>query len=155
MKIRAIYLKNVRRFAGRKAELTDIGDGVSTITEPNETGKSTFFDALHAVLFYDHKTTAAEIRSLQPYSKGAVEIAADIELDSGRFRVAKTFLASRSATITNLDTNQIIAQEGEAEAWIEKSLGTDIAGPAGLLWVKQGNARNAPDPYVDRCRSYR
>ncbi len=145
MKIRAITLRNVRRFAGQTASLSGIADGVTTICEPNETGKSTFFDALHALLFVDHKANTEELRALQPYSKGSVEVAADIETEEGHFRIEKKFLSSRSATVTDLGAGAIVAQEGEAEAWIKKAIGADLAGPAGLLWVRQGVSGFGPD----------
>lgn len=145
MKIRTITLHNVRRFAGQTARLCGISDGVTSICEPNETGKSTFFDALHALFFIDHKANTAELRTLQPYSKGSVEIAVEIEAEGGRFRIEKKFLVSKSAIVTNIATEAIIAQEGEAEAWIEKTIGADMAGPAGLLWVKQGVTSFGPD----------
>ena len=145
MKIRAITLRNVRRFAGQTARLSGIADGITTITEPNESGKSTFFDALHALFFLSHTSSTAEVRSLQPYSKGAVEISAEIETDQGLFQIAKTFLSSKSAVVTNLGNNQIVAQAGEAEAWIARTIGTDMAGPAGLLWVRQGVNGFGPD----------
>ncbi len=145
MKIRAITLRNVRRFAGQTARLSGIADGITTITEPNESGKSTFFDALHALFFLSHTSSTAEVRSLQPYSKGAVEITAEIETDQGLFKIAKSFLASKSAVVTNLANGQIIAQAGEAEAWIARTIGTDMAGPAGLLWVRQGVNGFGPD----------
>lgn len=145
MKIRAITLHNVRRFAGQWARLSGISDGVTTICEPNETGKSTFFDALHALFFIDHKANTAELRTLQTYSKGPVEIAVEIETEEGSFRIEKKFLASKSAKVTNLWSGAIIAQEGEAEAWISKAIGADMAGPAGLLWVRQGVTGFGPD----------
>ena len=55
MKIRAIELTNIRRFAGQTARIDDIGDGVTVLSEPNEFGKSTFFDALHALFFERHR----------------------------------------------------------------------------------------------------
>jgi DNA repair exonuclease SbcCD ATPase subunit len=145
MKIRAITLHNVRRFQRQTARLSGIADGITTITEPNESGKSTFFDALHALFFLSHTSSTAEVRSLQPYSKGAVEITAEIETEQGVFQIAKSFLASKSAVITNLGNNQIVAQAGEAEAWIARAIGTDMAGPAGLLWVRQGISGFGPD----------
>ena len=87
MKIRSITLHNVRRFAGQTARISGISDGVTTICESNETGKSTFFDAFHALFFIDHKANTAELRTLQPYSKGAVEITVEIETEEGSFRI--------------------------------------------------------------------
>ncbi|GGO59506.1 DNA repair exonuclease SbcCD ATPase subunit [Roseovarius pacificus] len=139
MKLRAIHLTNVRRFAGETASITGIGDGVTTVSAPNETGKSTFFDALHAVFFIDHKSQAQEVKSLQPYSKGPVQVAVDVEDAEGRqYRIEKKFIAQKAASVTDLGTGRIIAQEGEAGAWIDRLIGAGDGGPAGLLWVRQG-----------------
>lgn len=38
MRLRAIELTNVRRFAGQRARLFGIGDGITVLSEPNEFG---------------------------------------------------------------------------------------------------------------------
>ncbi len=76
MKLRRIELTNVRRFGGQKAQLGPFGDGLTTITAENEAGKSTFFDALHALFFVPHGSSSQEVKNLQPYSGGAALVAA-------------------------------------------------------------------------------
>ena len=78
MKIRAIELTNIRRFAGRTARIEGIGDGITVLCEPNEFGKSTFFDAIHALFFERHRATRAGIKALQPHVGGAPEVAAEM-----------------------------------------------------------------------------
>ena len=51
MKLRSITLTNVRRFTGASACLDGLGDGLNLVCAPNEAGKSTFFEALQALLF--------------------------------------------------------------------------------------------------------
>jgi hypothetical protein len=138
MRLRALHLTNVRRFAGQRASITGIGDGISVVAQPNEFGKSTFFDALHALFFLRHGAGGKDIRALQPYAGGAVDIAAEIDTDAGAFRVEKRFLSRKAARIVRLADDAIIAQDDEAERWIETLLGAAGAGPAGLLWVRQG-----------------
>jgi chromosome segregation ATPase len=146
MKIRTITLKNVRKFQGVTAQISGLADGITTICAPNESGKSTFFDALHAIFFYPHSGQPQEIKSLQPHSKGAVEISVEVEDDLGNpFRIEKRYLASKSASITDLKANRIVAQADEAEQWIKALIGADAHGPAGLLWVKQGISGFGPD----------
>ncbi|QBX34816.1 chromosome segregation protein SMC [Paracoccus liaowanqingii] len=137
MKLRGIELTNVRRFAGRRAILSDLGDGVTVLSEPNEFGKSTFFDALHALFFERHRSSRAPVKALQPHAGGAPEISAEIELPEGRFRLHKRFLSRPQARVTDAE-GRLIAQEDEAEAWIDRLMGGDLAGPSGLLWVRQG-----------------
>ncbi len=145
MKLRMLELTNVRRFAGQKTQLGPFGDGLTTITAQNEAGKSTFFDALHALLFIAHGSSSQEIRNLQPYSGGAVTIAALIEIDAKVYRIEKTFIAQKSARIIDNATGQILKQQGDAEAWIEETVNRTNKGPAGLLWVRQGATHVDPE----------
>lgn len=139
MRLRALHLGNVRKFAGQRASITGIGDGITVVSEANEFGKSTFFDALHALFFEKYSSAAKSVKSLQPYAKGAVEIAAEIETDAGLFRVEKTFLkGSGAARIQRLPDRTVVAQDDEAERWLLDVTGSDKNGPAGLLWVRQG-----------------
>lgn len=139
MKLRAIELANVRRFAGRSVRVGGIGDGVSVLAAPNEAGKSTLFDALQALLFRKHTAATQELRALQPHAGGPVQVAAEIELPEGRFRLEKRFLSSREAKVLDA-SGRTVALADQAEAWIERHLTGALGGPAGLLWVRQGQA---------------
>ncbi|PCJ09467.1 MAG: hypothetical protein COB16_04760 [Rhodobacteraceae bacterium] len=68
MKLRALYLTNVRKFTGKRASITGIGDGITVVSEANEFGKSTFFDAIHALFFEKYSSSAKPVKSLQPYA---------------------------------------------------------------------------------------
>ncbi len=138
MKIRSISLTNVRKFVGRTASLSGIGDGISVVSEANEFGKSTFFDALHALFFEKFGSVAKPIKSLQPYAGGGVKVAAEIEHNGSNYLVEKRWLSQKGATIRNLTGGSIVAQDGEAEDWIAGVIGENREGPAGLLWVRQG-----------------
>ncbi|MDQ2067533.1 chromosome segregation protein SMC [Xinfangfangia sp. CPCC 101601] len=137
MKIRAIELSNLRRFAGQRARIEGIGDGISVLSQPNEFGKSTFFDGLHAVFFQPHRSSKAPVKALQPHSGGSPEASVEIELPEGHFRIEKRWLGRANARILDAQ-GRIIAQEDEAEAWIDRLTGQGLAGPSGLLWVRQG-----------------
>ena len=138
MKLLALHLTNVRKFTGKRASITGIGKGITVVSEANEFGKSTFFDAIHALFFEKYSSSAKPVKSLQPYAGGAVEVAADIETDQGAFRVEKRFLSRKSAKISRLSDGATIAQDDEAERWISTLLGAAHDGPTGLLWVRQG-----------------
>lgn len=152
MKLRALHLTNVRKFTGQRASITGIGEGITTVSEANEFGKSTFFDAIHALFFERYSATARSVKSLQPYAGGAVEIAAEVETDTGRFRVEKRFLSRKSAKVTQLPQGTTLAQDDEAERWIATLLGTAREGPAGLLWVRQGLVGLEPDSAKDKSQ---
>jgi uncharacterized protein YhaN len=145
MKLRALHLVNVRKFTGQQASITGIGDGVTVVSEANEFGKSTFFDALHALFFEKYSSAAKTVKLLQPRAGGPVEIAAEIETDDGAFRVEKRFLSRKSARVIRLSDRTTIAQDDEAERWVATLLGGAGEGPAGLLWVRQGLVGLEPD----------
>lgn len=137
MKLRGLTLENVRKFAGQRAEIEGIGDGISVISEANEFGKSTFFDALHALMFTKYSATSKDVKSLRPPSGGAVRVSARIETEAGLFTLEKSFLAKQRATVRDAGGG-VIAQDDEAERWAAQLMGNGAAGPAGLLWVRQG-----------------
>ncbi|WP_444666222.1 AAA family ATPase [Cereibacter changlensis] len=137
MKLRSISLTNIRRFAGQTATLDGIGDGITVLAEPNEFGKSTFFDALHALFFERHRSKVAAVKSLQPHSGATPEVAVEVDTKDGRFRLEKRWLSRASARVLDA-TGRIVAQDDEAEAWIDRLIDGGLSGPSGLLWVRQG-----------------
>jgi DNA repair exonuclease SbcCD ATPase subunit len=138
MKISALRLFNVKRFGGRGVAIEDIGDGVNVLSEANEFGKSTSFEALHALFFQPHSSVSADVRSLRPYSGGNPLVEADIATAEGRFRITKQYYGGRSARVTDLGSGRLVAQADEAENFIAGLIRGGSAGPAGLLWVRQG-----------------
>jgi len=142
VKLRALRLYDVRQFAGRGVALEAIGDGLNSFAEPNETGKSTLFDALHELLFKKYTSKDAEVRALQPYTGGHPLIEADLETAAGLFRVRKRFLGRTLAEVTDLTRSVEIARHDKVQDWIDRQtgLGERDAGPAGLLWVRQGQS---------------
>jgi DNA repair exonuclease SbcCD ATPase subunit len=138
MKISALRLFNVKRFAGRGKAIEGIGDGVNVLCAANEFGKSTSFEALHALFFQRHSGTPDPVRRLRPYKGGNPLVEADIVTAEGRFRVAKQFYGGGWARITDLDSGRLLFQADEAENFIAGLIRGGPAGPAGLLWVRQG-----------------
>lgn len=138
MKIAALRLHNVKRFAGRGVAIENIGEGVNVLCAVNEHGKSTSFEALHALFFQPHTSTAGDVRNLRPYSGGNPLVEADIETESGRYRITKQFYGGRSARVVDLSNGRLVAQADEAETFIAGLVRGGTAGPAGLLWVRQG-----------------
>lgn len=141
MKLRKLTVQNVRRFVNKTAMLGPFGDGLTTITAENENGKSTFFDALHALFFYEYGSGKKELKEMQPYSGGPMRISAEIELNGENYLIEKVFnlkKAGSSATITTLANSAILKQADDAEKWIQHNILTVNNGPFGLLWVRQG-----------------
>lgn len=138
MKISALRLFNVKRFANRGVAIEGIGDGVNVLSAANEYGKSTSFEALHALFFQRHSGTPEAVRRLRPYSGGNPMVEADITTQAGTFRIAKQFYGGGWARITDLAAGRLVAQADEAENFIANLVKGGTAGPAGLLWVRQG-----------------
>lgn len=135
MKIRAITLNNVRRFTD-PAQVVGIGDGINVLSEPNEHGKSTLFDAIQALFLKPYGSRDKDVAALRPHAGGAPEVTIEVETDEGRFVVFKRWFQKPLATVHRNGT--LIAQADEAEAWIAQLLGGDAGGPSGLIWVRQG-----------------
>jgi len=138
MKISAIRLHNVRKFAGKGVALENIREGVNVFCAANEHGKSTSFEALRALFFQPHTSASKDIKSLQPYSGGSPLVQADIDTGKGRYRLTKRFLSGRTARVIDLDRGRLVAQADEAENFIADLVKSGNAAPAGLLWVRQG-----------------
>lgn len=135
MKLRAITLKDVRRFTD-PVRIDGIDNGVNVLSAPNEFGKSTVFDALRALFFVPHGSRGKEISQLRPHAGGAPEISVEIETADGTFLISKRWLSKPEARVTRAGV--MIAQADEAEGWIVRLLGGGDGGPSGLLWVRQG-----------------
>lgn len=138
MRISALRLFNVKRFAGRGVAIEGIGDGVNVLCAANEFGKSTSFEALHALFFQPHSGTPGDVQKLRPYSGGSPMVEADISTSKGRFRITKQYYSGKSARVSDLTNGRLLAQADEAENFIRDLVKGGTAGPAGLLWVRQG-----------------
>ncbi|WP_332682139.1 AAA family ATPase [Bosea sp. (in: a-proteobacteria)] len=138
MKLTALRLHNVRRFAGSGVAVEGIGDGVNVLCAVNEFGKSTCFDALHALFFQPHTGTPGAVQALRPYSGGNPLVEADIATEAGAFRLTKQFYGGKRAMVRELASGRLVAQADEAERFIAALVQGGTTGPAGLLWVRQG-----------------
>ena len=137
MKLRTIRLENVRRFID-PVEVGGNGDGINVLSAPNEHGKSTVFDALHAVFFKPRKSWDREIRSLAPHAGGDPSVAVEIQLADGVYRIEKRWSSRRNGDARIEIAGRLIKQADEAETWIAETLKAPRdGGPAGLLWVRQ------------------
>ena len=140
MKLRSIRLENIRRFID-PVEIGGIGDGLNVLSAPNEHGKSTVFDALQAVFFKPRKSWDREIRSLAPHAGGDPSVVVEVELADGIYRIEKRWSSRRNGDARIHTAGRLVRQADDAEAWIAQTLKAPRdGGPAGLLWVRQGQA---------------
>ena len=155
MKLRALRMAHVRLFGSEGVAVEDIGDGLNVLAAPNEAGKSTLFDGLQALLFFKSGSTAKDIRQLQPYAGGWPYIVADVEWDGGRYRIEKRFLGQKIDRVVDLESGKEIAVADDAQAWIDRMIGVagKERGPAGLLWVRQGDSLNLKEGAEARAKA--
>ncbi|MFN3971258.1 MAG: AAA family ATPase, partial [Gemmobacter sp.] len=143
MRLVSVTLTNLRRFTS-PVTVRGFGPGLNVLAAPNEQGKSTLFDALQAVFFQPHRTAGKEIKALRPHAGGAPEVCVEVETPEGAFAITKRWLARPMAEVRQ--GARLVAQADEAEAWIARLMrGDGAGGPAGLLWVRQGQAGLEPE----------
>ena len=139
MKLVSVTLTNIRRFTA-PVQIAGIGPGLNVLSAANEQGKSTLFDALHALFLIPHRSKKGAITALRPHAGGSPEVSVEIDLPEGRHRLTKRWLGREIATVER--AGQLIAQADAAEAFIAGLMtGEGEGGPAGLLWVRQGLTR--------------
>jgi DNA repair exonuclease SbcCD ATPase subunit len=139
MRLLSIRLTNVRRFTG-PVVVSGLGPGLNLLTAPNESGKSTVFEALNAVFFKRANSMDKDVRALIPHAGGDPEVEVSFEAEGTRFRLRKTWSGSASRRDVRLwENDRLVAQADAAEARIATLLQPPKeGGPAGLLWVRQG-----------------
>ncbi|MBZ9867026.1 AAA family ATPase [Mesorhizobium sp. CA15] len=138
MKLLTIRLDNVRRFTD-PVEITGISTGLNVLSAPNESGKSTIFDALHALFFKGYRSWDKDIASLAPHAGGDPEAAVEIEIGDNRFKVEKRWSKTRKGEAQVFRDGHLMKQAEDAETWLAEVLkAPKEGGPAGLLWVRQG-----------------
>lgn len=136
MRLRALTLTDVRQFS-RPVRVAAMADGLNVLSAPNESGKSTLFEAIRALFFLPH--TSRKIAPLRPAVGGNPEIALDIDHEGVAYRLVKRW--GKGAIAEVWQGARLIAKSDAAEAWINAlTLPADEGGPAGLLWVRQGPA---------------
>ena len=149
MKLRAIRLRNVKRFGDRGIALEGLSDGLNVLAAENEFGKSTIFQALRLGLFEKHSTRKQDILDMRPYqSTDGPSIELDLEIGEGRYRLSKRFLTRASASVIDLSSGQSVARGADVHEWVQNRLGAgqEKDGPSGLFWVAQGTSLHKPEP---------
>lgn len=150
MKIDALRVAAFKRFA-EPAAIEDFREGLNVLAGPNEMGKSTLFRALEAAFLVRHKVTGAVLSDMRPMTGGEPLVEADFACDSVRWRIRKQFGRSNAAILTNLDTGRVVSRNAEAEEQLARLIGKpdEMAGPLGLVWVRQQHTLGRPDLDTD------
>ena len=151
MKLRSLTLNQFKKFTA-PTRLNGIGDGLNVVVGPNEMGKSTLLDALHAVLFEKYSAKAQAIKALQnDRNQAAPVVQLAFELDDGPYQITKRFIKKSYARLSCPDGRNL---EGDAAEDTLRSLldfhepGKTGAKPESIgmwnvLWVQQGHSFGA------------
>ncbi|KUJ77884.1 hypothetical protein AVO45_07870 [Ruegeria marisrubri] len=139
MQITSVTLKNVRRFVD-PVRIDGFGPGLNVLVAPNEHGKSTFFEALHAAFFVSHRSFDKTVKALVPRVGGDPEVTVSFEADGAQWKLMKCWSSSAGRKDAKLWRDGVlVAQKAEADAMLSGLLKPPSdGGPAGLLWVRQG-----------------
>lgn len=147
MKIRYLHIDQFKKFIV-PVGVEGFGNGLNVISGPNEMGKSTILEAIHAVLFERHKSKGSIIKSFQhAINDTAPTITLGFELGDQQYKIEKRFIKSPFARLTM--PNKLVDGD-EAEEELQKLLGFNPAGKTGsssdtlglwsVLWVRQGDS---------------
>jgi len=153
MKITAIRLRHVKKIGDQGLALENLCDGLNVLSEPNEFGKSTIFEAFRHGLLTKHSSKKEPVKDMMPrLGGGAPLVEIDLEYKVESYRIRKQFLSQASTTITNLSSGIVIETADDAQDWIKATIGADekLLGPTGLLWVGQGQPLERPSQTEDQ-----
>lgn len=148
MIIQSVKLRNFKKH--QSLDLT-FNEKLNLVGGPNEAGKSTIAEAIHAALFFKHNGNSKEQRELQSITTDVgpyVEL--QFQLGTQVYTLKKTFLRGNSCTLS------AAGQQTFAGAAAEEALANLLASEAPLgspsqakgewahLWVWQGSSGNNP-----------
>ena len=145
----------VDAWRGLSCELGDLSPGLNLICGPNESGKSRLVQALRFALFESTSGRAEYKRALETWgaTDGKPRVEVEFELAGASWMLEKTFLGTGCNTALRGAGKTL---EGEdAEARLADLMGVSPGGRTelksaergiwSLLWVEQGESRDAPN----------
>jgi DNA repair exonuclease SbcCD ATPase subunit len=148
MIIRSVKLRNFKKH--QSLDLT-FNEKLNLIGGPNEAGKSTIAEAIHAALFFKHSGNSKEQRELQSIlSADGPSVELEFEINRQVYRLKKTFLRGSSCSLSSPGQQTLNgAAAEEALAGLLTSEGPLVSpsqakGEWAHLWVWQGTAGNNP-----------
>ena len=140
-------------------ETTVVFDSQRTlIGGPNETGKSTFAEAVHRALFFKAKGNTREHKLMKSsVHQGTPEVELSFEAGGGMYQLRKRFGTSGETTLTPPRGAALTGEAAEAE--LACALGVDACanmrmtlGQWAHLWVWQGDSTCDPTPHANHQR---
>jgi DNA repair exonuclease SbcCD ATPase subunit len=151
MKLLHVAVEGCGRF-GTPARIEGFGPGVNILSAGNEAGKSTLFRAIRTCLFERHSGTSKEITALATEGLSLpVAITVGFEHDGRTYEISKSFLKSRSASLSCDGVVTARNAEADEKVWeilgiAQKSARALDEAAYGVLWVQQGQSVQVPEP---------
>ncbi|MCA3559837.1 MAG: hypothetical protein IOC82_02265 [Aestuariivirga sp.] len=151
MKLLHVSVEGCGRF-GTSARIEGFGPGVNILAARNEAGKSTLFRAIRTCLFERHSSVTKDIATLATDGLSLpVVIRVGFEHGGRRYEIAKSFLKSKSASLTRDGVEIARNAEADEQVWdllgiAPKSARALDEASYGLLWVQQGHSFALPEP---------
>lgn len=163
MYVERISLRNWR--GQREPRVCDFDEGLNLIAGPNESGKSTIFEALARAMFDRHTSRSREIAAVQPVGAGLAPEVDVVFRDRGaRYRLCKRFLVNPSAELFRAErdgwrrthegdrADQAVVALFDAEPPGGGASRPAHRGIAQALWYLQRDPPS-PDAWTDRLRT--
>lgn len=151
MRLTHVSVEGCGRF-GKLARIEGLGPGVNILSAGNEAGKSTLFRAIRTCLFERHSSIKEEIAALATEGLSLpVTITVAFEAGGKSYEIRKSFLRSKSASLTCEGVETARNAEADEEVWRllgvepKSKLALDEAA-YGILWVAQGQSFETPEP---------
>lgn len=146
-----IHTVKVKNFKKHKALELFLDEKLNLIGGPNEAGKSTIAEAIHAGLFFKHSGNSQQLRELQSiYTQDGPSVELQFEINGKRYTLRKSFLRGSGCTLSSPTLATLSGDKAE------DLLGQLLASQANELnhsqakaewahlWVWQGSAGNNP-----------
>lgn len=143
MRIEAIELEDLRRFAGRW-RVGPFAPGLNVLAAVNEAGKSSLLAAVQAAIFLPHRSTAEAARALRRDDAGRPVVMLTLADGAGNWRISKRFAGpSGTAELVAPDGRRRAGDAAEEEVRRLFGVAARVRGEAergvwGALWVTQG-----------------
>ena len=143
MRIAAVELEDLRRFAGRW-RVGPFAPGLNVLAAPNEAGKSSLLAAIQAAIFLPHRSTAEAARALRRDDAGRPAVTLTLADGAGSWRISKRFAGpSGAAELIAPDGRRLAGDAAEEEVRrlfgvAARARGEAERGVWGALWVTQG-----------------
>jgi uncharacterized protein YhaN len=143
MRIAAIELEDLRRFAGRW-RVGPFAPGLNVLAAPNEAGKSSLLAAVQAAIFLPHRGAADALR---PLGGGVPAVRVELADSAGLWVIAKRFGGRVARAEVATPAGQTLTGDA-AEEEIRRLFGVAPEprrrevprGVWGALWVEQGHS---------------